>query len=89
MKTNTDHRFLVTKFIPMPTIVDAVGKYLTRCGETVTITYIHESRGKYGWKMAHGHYDNGTPESWEVCGRLLEISESDNDIVSPATTEKK
>jgi hypothetical protein len=66
----------MTPFFSLPIIIKAPGRYKTRGGEIVTVDRI--VRGSYG---AHGHYENGTPERWDVNGRTLPFSESNNDIV--------
>lgn len=67
--------------IILPTIVTRPGRYVTRCGEVVTVeritTGLHAS--------AYGYYSNGIEERWDACGRLLPHSLSKNDIVQSAT----
>lgn len=70
----------------LPTIINSPGKYQTRCGETVTINRISKSR-LGGPEWAHGHYENGTPESWDISGRLLPFSLSANDVVKGNSVE--
>ncbi len=60
--------------IALPVVISATGQYVTRRGEVVTIAHIHK-----GW--ADGRHSDGTPEKWDVSGRLLPFSESQNDIV--------
>jgi hypothetical protein len=65
-------------FIVQPTIITRPGNYRTRGGEVVTIENI--GRGAYA---AQGHYPNGTNERWDICGRVLPFSLSQNDILEP------
>lgn len=81
-------KFRHPNFVTMPTIIVAVGQYVTRCGEIVTVEEIEI--GPYGIpgagvKAANGHYGNGIKESWDVSGRLYSGQTCDNDIVAPHT----
>jgi hypothetical protein len=66
--------------IPLPRVITSPGQYITRCGETVTIT----DTSQYHW--AHGYYS--TPrhiaERWHRSGRLYAGQLSDNDIIKAA-----
>lgn len=62
-----------------PAIIDGVGNYKTRCGETVAITmYTYKPQHDFD---CHGKYANGIRESWHRSGRLYADIECDNDIV--------
>lgn len=65
----------------LPTIIDAPGKYRTRCGEVVEVTVI----SPYGSSTAPrciGLYSDGeTLETWRTCGRVFAGQESQNDII--------
>lgn len=64
----------LTNLIALPTVIIATGQYVTRCGDVVTIAHINK-----GW--ADGRHSNGIPEKWDVSGRLLPFSQSQNDII--------
>lgn len=61
----------------LPTIIDALGFYKTRCGEIVRIEEI--STGPMG---AKGIYPCGIREFWDISGRIWSSKECDNDIVA-------
>lgn len=71
-----------TYFIPLfskPAIIDGVGNYKTRCGETVAITmYTYKPQHAFD---CHGKYSTGVRESWHRSGRLYAGIECANDIV--------
>lgn len=77
----------MAELLSLPTVIVAPGQYQTRCGETVTIDRVGRSASLPWWEMdptsgwAFGHYDTGIPESWDVSGRVLPFSLSDNDIL--------
>lgn len=72
MPTGRSHKMMIS-----PVIITEPGQYVTRCGETVTITVLSR-------KDAWGHYSNGVEERWDVSGILLHFSESANDIMAKA-----
>lgn len=72
---------IVTKFIPLPRIIDAPGKYRTRGGDVVEVFHIAERRDPSGWHRAWGEYDDGVKECWEISGLILPTLETDNDII--------
>ena len=57
-------------------VVTGPGRYVTRGGDTVTVTRVDHYR-------AYGSYDNGPSEWWTVVGRVLPHTLSQNDIVRP------
>jgi hypothetical protein len=61
----------------LPAIVTEPGSYLTRCGETVTVTAV-SIRHDHGCK---GTYSNGVSEGWHKSGRIFAGQETANDIV--------
>lgn len=72
-------------FLPLvnlPVIIDEPGKYVTRCGDVVTVTKV-SSRHDIN---CHGYYGERykTKERWHKSGRLYATTESFNDIVSKA-----
>lgn len=67
-------------FLTLPRFIDAPGDYLTRAGERVTITSV----GRFATFDCRGAYSCGTPEGWNVTGRLYFGAESQNDIISKA-----
>lgn len=76
----------MVQHLTRPKIIDAPGQYRTRGGEVVTIDRLGIMEKwapnfiiPNGW--AHGHYLNGIPETWDVSGRVLPFSLSDNDIM--------
>lgn len=70
--------------VALPTIITEPGEYVTRCDEVVTVTDIEKLYGHVP-QRGYGHYHNDaqTLESWDISGRLLPHSLSDNDIVGP------
>lgn len=66
----------------MPDIITGPGKYVTRRGETVTITD-HSTRGdRFG---SYGTYDDcGTQDRWHRSGRTSAAQETKNDIIARA-----
>jgi hypothetical protein len=65
----------------LPIVITEPGEYLTRGGETVTITKT-SARNDHG---CAGKYETGTPENWHRSGRIYFGMESQNDIVSRVT----
>ena len=70
-----------THFFLLPTIITGPGRYITRCGEVVTIDFVVPMKCFYS---AHGNYANGVKERWDRTGRLLPSTLSDNDVVGVA-----
>ena len=68
--------FRSVSLIILPTVIDKPGLYVTRINEVVEI----ESVGKNAYG-ARGRYSNGVYESWDISGRILPYSKTDNDIV--------
>lgn len=66
--------------VVMPTLIDAPGAYITRCGERVEVK-VASPRSKF---ECAGFYANGVRESWHRSGRLYFGQECANDIVSKA-----
>ena len=64
-------------FIGLDVVIDAPGKYLTRCGEVVEIAKA-SIRYEFG---CFGVYSNKVKERWRKSGRLYFGSECPNDIV--------
>jgi hypothetical protein len=67
---------LVTK----PDVITSPGQYITRGGETVTVTAA-SWRHDFG---CVGTYADGTAERWHKSGRTSASRESRNDIVKAA-----
>jgi hypothetical protein len=70
-----------TYFVPLitlPTIIDQPGEYLTRCGETVTVSVV-SSKHDLG---CLGEYSPDIREGWHKSGRLYASTQSKNDIVA-------
>lgn len=67
---------LVTK----PEIINGAGRYLTRCGEVVSVTEL-SSNHDFGNR---GTYSNGVREGWHKSGRLYAGVECANDIMGRA-----
>lgn len=76
MNTRAWYASLVTK----PDIITGPGQYVTRSGETVTIT---AASTRQDFRCV-GHYSNGIREGWHKSGRLYFGMESANDIVRAA-----
>lgn len=72
-----------TALLSKPRIIVGPGQYVTRSGEIVTVKSIELPwvRRFYG---AVGHYPNGTQEKWDVSGRCLPLTLTDNDVVRAA-----
>lgn len=73
-----------THFVPPvyfggPAVVTRPGEYLTRGGEVVVVESV-EPRGPYG---VRGRYRDGVKDTWDMTGRLLPGTLSQNDIVLP------
>jgi len=83
MSKATDYKLIQTNFMAMPRVIAAPGKYRTRCGEIVEVFHIAQKRSPYGWHYAWGEYpdETKTKEGWEVSGRILPHTETDNDII--------
>lgn len=64
----------------LPTVVTGPGRYLTRSGETVTVT-IASARYPLG---CSGAYPIGVAESWHQSGRIYDGRITQNDIVALA-----
>lgn len=64
-------------FLGMPELITGPGKYVTRCGDIVSIQKV-SAKQNFG---CHGHYPHGIAESWHKSGRLYANRECDNDIV--------
>ncbi len=77
----------LAELVSLPTVITAPGRYRTRAGEIVTIDRVgrpeHLSFADVDPRagLADGHYPNGVTEVWDVSGRLLPFSQSDNDII--------
>jgi hypothetical protein len=70
-------------FAPLVTKTDVItspGQYITRCGETVTITATSR-RHDFG---CVGTYADGIAERWHKSGRISASRETRNDIVKAA-----
>jgi len=67
-------------FVSFPVVILAPGRYLTRCGETVTVDAV-SSRHDFA---CVGAYDNGVRERWHKSGRLFAGRETANDIIRMA-----
>lgn len=67
---------LVTK----PIVITQPGQYITRGGETVTVTAA-SWRHDFG---CVGTYSDGVAERWHRSGRILATRETRNDIVKEA-----
>jgi hypothetical protein len=74
----------------LPCIIDAPGRYETRCGEIVAIETIDKIPGtdipRTRYYACRGYYTSTFPspniaESWHVSGRLYPRIQSPNDIV--------
>lgn len=76
MNTKAWYASLVTK----PDIITAPGEYVTRSGETVTVT---DASRRHDFRCI-GTYSNGIREGWHKSGRLYFGIESKNDIVRHA-----
>ena len=63
--------------------IDEPGQYLTRGGETVTVSSRRQNAalGIPG-SWWDGSHPNGVPESWHRSGRIFSSMESPHDIVS-------
>jgi len=68
-------------FVTMPTIITAPGKYVTRCGEVVTVE-VAKQKHIFG---CSGTYSTGQREEWHMTGRLMFDRETPNDIVGVAS----
>ena len=66
----------IVSLITLPTIITAVGEYVTRNGEIVTV----ESIDNHSFSCS-GRYSNDIDESWDKTGRLYPTTLSDNDII--------
>lgn len=76
-------KFLPPYFSPcLPVVITAPGVYITRSGERVQVTHCV---GRY----ATGYYSSDTPERWHNSGRIFPVTDTANDILSPATIESK
>jgi hypothetical protein len=64
--------------VTAPTIIDAPGEYVTRCGEIVTVV---RTSGEHSFSCT-GTYSNGMIEGWHKSGRLYSDKRCDNDIVA-------
>jgi hypothetical protein len=65
----------------VPVVITAPGKYLTRCGETVTVEVV-STKHDFG---CTGFYDKeGIKERWHKSGRIFAGQETQNDIISAA-----
>lgn len=66
----------------LPTVIDGPGEYVTRGGDTVTITRVSGNR-------AEGKYSCGIAERWSCRGgRVLPFYESRNDVVRRVKAEE-
>ena len=71
----------LANLVSLPSIIKSPGQYRTRCGDTVTVTRLSTGLSG-GW--AFGYYDGSLiQESWDVSGRILPFTPTQNDIVSP------
>lgn len=66
--------------VVLPVIVAEPGNYVTRCGETVSVSAV-SWRNDFG---CTGLYSNGVRERWHRSGRIFAGQETANDIVRPA-----
>lgn len=64
----------------LPNLIGTPGKYVTRCGETVTVDAA-SAKHDFGCR---GHYADGIAESWHKSGRINASRECNNDIVRAA-----
>lgn len=71
----------IAELISLPTVIVATGRYITRCGEVVTIHRLTGADNPLHRGWADGQYSDGTSEKWDISGRLLSLSQSRNDIV--------
>lgn len=74
-------RFASAYFAPLvtaPVMIDAPGRYQTRCGETVSV---EASSSKHDFGCV-GHYPNGIAEKWHKSGRIFSDRETRNDIIA-------
>lgn len=69
--------------VSLPVIIDEPGKYVTRCGDVVTINIV-SVKHDFGCYGSYGVGDNGAGESWHKSGRLFATSKSLYDIVGKA-----
>ena len=67
----------------LPKIIDHPSRYLTRCGERVTVHTVSH-RHNFGCR---GTYSDGIAEGWHHTGRILHSRETENDIVSACAPE--
>ena len=70
-------------FVCLPTVIDAPGKYVTRCGEVVDVSRASSMH----YFACAGTYSNGIIECWHRSGRLYFGQECPNDIVRRAPSE--
>ncbi len=72
----------------LPTIIDAVGDYITRNGGKVTIDKIEDRTTPdatgYLWKEFRGKFVPRRFGIWHVSGRKYSLTESPNDIIGKA-----
>ena len=67
----------ICSFATLPTVIDAPGQYVTRCGEVATIRAV-STWHDFG---CVGRYASGTADTWHKSGRLHFWSLNDNDIM--------
>lgn len=67
----------------LPTVITEPGKYVTRCGETVTIER-SSAKHDFGNRGFYGSTDERITEGWHRSGRVSASRESNNDVVSRA-----
>lgn len=77
----TDEKTMTSAYyvplVLLPVIVTESGAYVTRCGETVTIS----SASRKHDHGCVGAYSDGTAERWHKSGRVFATRETANDIV--------
>lgn len=67
-------------FVSLPVVILEPGRYVTRCGEVVTVEQA-STQHKFA---CVGTYGNGVRERWHKTGRLYFDFESPNDILHAA-----
>jgi hypothetical protein len=78
--SSASYASLVTR----PDVITEPGNYITRRGETVSIT-VASAKQDHG---CVGHYPEGTPDRWHKSGRLYFHIQCENDIVRRADSRE-